>query len=197
MRLKLKVIERTFKLKMWHDHSDILNHSHVNFMTTILYDAANFMTDNEYQTLARTTSTTNVQSIVEKPQLYILGRSVSDMSAREMVREVASSGGQCFMHCQCKKGSSDAGHQEILNISLDAFAARQQGRDIKLSIDDKIIAIMFGEIGDPAGDESCSDEDYSKNPYQHSYVLSSLKQRYHLGVFASFFVQHIHSVYED
>ncbi|CAC5383054.1 unnamed protein product [Mytilus coruscus] len=61
---------------MWHDHSDILNHSYVNFMTTILYDAANFMTDNEYQTLARTTSTTNVQSIVEKPQLYILGRSV-------------------------------------------------------------------------------------------------------------------------
>ncbi|CAC5404478.1 unnamed protein product [Mytilus coruscus] len=46
-------------------------------MTTILYDAANFMTDNEYQTLARTTSTTNVQSIVEKPQLYILGRSAS------------------------------------------------------------------------------------------------------------------------
>ncbi|CAC5400785.1 unnamed protein product [Mytilus coruscus] len=44
-------------------------------MTTILYDAANFMTNNEYQTLARTTSTTNVQSIVEKPQLYILGRS--------------------------------------------------------------------------------------------------------------------------
>ncbi|CAC5392751.1 unnamed protein product [Mytilus coruscus] len=76
MRLKLKVIERTFKLKMWHDHSDILNHSYVNFMTTILYDAANFMTDNEYQTLARTTSTTNVPSIVEKPQLYILGRSV-------------------------------------------------------------------------------------------------------------------------
>ncbi|CAC5364623.1 unnamed protein product [Mytilus coruscus] len=77
MRLKLKIIERTFKLKMWHDHSDILNHSYVNFMTTILYDAANFMTDNEYQTLARTTSTTNVQSIVEKPQLYILGRSAS------------------------------------------------------------------------------------------------------------------------
>ncbi|CAC5383132.1 unnamed protein product [Mytilus coruscus] len=77
MRLKLKVIERTFKLKMWHDHSDILNHSYVNFMTTILYDAANFMTDNENQTLARTTSTTNVQSIVEKPQLYILGRSAS------------------------------------------------------------------------------------------------------------------------
>ncbi|CAC5400236.1 unnamed protein product [Mytilus coruscus] len=71
---------------------------------------------------------------------------------------------------------ADAGHQEILNISFDAFAARQQVRDIKLSIDDKRIAIMFGEIGDPAGDESCSDEDYSKNPYQHSYVLSSLKQ---------------------
>ncbi|VDI17768.1 Hypothetical predicted protein [Mytilus galloprovincialis] len=69
MRFKLKNIERTFKLKMWHDHSDILNHSFVNFMTTIMYDAANFMTDNEYQTLARTTSSTTGQSIVEKPQL--------------------------------------------------------------------------------------------------------------------------------
>lgn len=75
MRLKFKHIERTFKLKMWYDHSGILNHSFVNCMTTIMYDSANVMTDNEYQTLARTTSSTNVQFIVEKPQLYILGKS--------------------------------------------------------------------------------------------------------------------------
>ncbi|CAG2204526.1 unnamed protein product [Mytilus edulis] len=51
--------------------------------------------------------------------------------------------------------TADAGHPGILNLSLDAFAARQQGKDIKLSIDGKKIAIGFGEMGDEdlAGDE--------------------------------------------
>ncbi|CAG2191099.1 unnamed protein product [Mytilus edulis] len=51
--------------------------------------------------------------------------------------------------------TADAGHPGILNLPLDAFAARQQGKDIKLSIDGKKIAIGFGEMGDEdlAGDE--------------------------------------------
>lgn len=47
---KLKKFERTSRLKMWHDHSDILNHTYINFMTNILYDHTNIMTDEEYQT---------------------------------------------------------------------------------------------------------------------------------------------------
>ncbi|CAG2222039.1 unnamed protein product [Mytilus edulis] len=44
----IKKLERTRKWKMWHDHSDILNHTYINFMVSLLYDPANFLTDDEY-----------------------------------------------------------------------------------------------------------------------------------------------------
>ena len=75
MRENLKKVERTFHLKMWHDHSNILNYTYINFMTTILYDNANFLTDDEFQQSRKLTTNISVQSIVEKPQLYIFGQS--------------------------------------------------------------------------------------------------------------------------
>ncbi|VDI14584.1 Hypothetical predicted protein [Mytilus galloprovincialis] len=44
--------------------------------------------------------------------------------------------------------TADAGHPGILNLSLEAFAARQLGQDIKLPIDGEKIAIGFGNMGD-------------------------------------------------
>lgn len=40
--------EKEWKLKMWHDHLDILNHSYVSFMSCFLYDPINFLTDEEF-----------------------------------------------------------------------------------------------------------------------------------------------------
>ena len=74
-REKLKSLQRTWKLKMWHDHSDILNHSYVMFMLSIMYNPANFLTDEEY--VKGSTSPAPIQSLVEKPQLYLLGQSPS------------------------------------------------------------------------------------------------------------------------
>lgn len=78
-REHLKQIERTRHVKVWHDHSDILGHSYVNFMVSYLYDAANFLTNEEFQE-KNPSQTPDVQRMVERPQLYILGQSGTYMS---------------------------------------------------------------------------------------------------------------------
>lgn len=75
LRNKLKTIERTRQIKVWHDHSCILNHTYINFMINYVYDNANFLTDKEFQKQNPTLSRIDCQKIVEKPQLYILGQS--------------------------------------------------------------------------------------------------------------------------
>ncbi|CAC5371003.1 unnamed protein product [Mytilus coruscus] len=73
----LKRTERTRKIKLWHDHSSILNHSYVCFTISWLYDPANYFTDIEYQEKYTDRKPINVQGIVEKPKLYIFGQSGS------------------------------------------------------------------------------------------------------------------------
>lgn len=63
--------EKEWMLKMWHDHSDILNHSYVSFMSCFLYDPINFLTDEKK---------IDVQSFIERPQLYIFGLSGKTMN---------------------------------------------------------------------------------------------------------------------
>lgn len=68
-------LERTRKLKLWHDHSDILNHSYVCFVVSQMYDEANFYTDSEYKDKFPDRKPICVQSVVETPKLYIFGQS--------------------------------------------------------------------------------------------------------------------------
>ena len=49
LRYKLKSLERTRNIKVWHDHSDVLNHTYVSFMVSYIYDQTNVLTDEEYK----------------------------------------------------------------------------------------------------------------------------------------------------
>ncbi|CAC5358495.1 unnamed protein product [Mytilus coruscus] len=73
----LKAIQRSRYIKVWHDHSDILSHTYINFMISYMYDSANFLTSKEYLERNPTIKDTDIQKIVERPQLYILGQSAS------------------------------------------------------------------------------------------------------------------------
>lgn len=75
LRDRLKKIQRTRYIKVWHDHSDILNHTYVNFMISFIYDPANFLTNDEFIKQNPSVKRADVQKIVERPQLYILGQS--------------------------------------------------------------------------------------------------------------------------
>lgn len=67
--------ENSFYLKLWHDHSDILNSSYVNFMVSFLYNTNNFLTDKEYKEKFPENLPMDVQTFVERPKLYIFGKS--------------------------------------------------------------------------------------------------------------------------
>ena len=69
---KLKSFSCKRHLQLWHDGSTINNHAYVLFMVNCLYDPAIYLKDDEYFTKYK--EQVNVQSIVEKPELYILAR---------------------------------------------------------------------------------------------------------------------------
>ena len=75
MKERLKVMERTRHLMVWHDLSTVANHFHLVFMATCLYDQATFYTGSEYEVI--TGRKVNIQSLVEAPSLYLVARSSS------------------------------------------------------------------------------------------------------------------------
>jgi len=56
---------------MWHDGSTISGHGHI-LMFSAIYDPAVFITDDEY--FSKFKKKVNIQSLVEKPYLYLLAR---------------------------------------------------------------------------------------------------------------------------
>ena len=72
MRKRLKLLERTRHLLIWHDHSTVANHGHLLFMCTVLYDPAFHLTTEEYK--ERTGREVDIQAAVEQPQVYIIAR---------------------------------------------------------------------------------------------------------------------------
>lgn len=72
LQSKMKRMERTRHIQLWHDGSTIANHSHIVFNVNIMYDTAVYLTDIEY--FAKFGRRICVQSVVEKPQLYIIAR---------------------------------------------------------------------------------------------------------------------------
>ena len=72
MQTRLKSLERTRHLQIWHDGSVIKNHGHVVFCVNILYDPAVFFTSEEYYNKHKIQI--NVQRHVEVPEIYIVAR---------------------------------------------------------------------------------------------------------------------------
>ena len=60
----------------WHDGSSVSNHSHIMMMVSCIYDDGAFLTNAEHY--AKHGFHRNVQSIIEKPYVYILARCPSD-----------------------------------------------------------------------------------------------------------------------
>lgn len=52
-----------------------MNSSYVNFMVSFLYNTKNFLTDYEYKEKFPENLHMDVQSFVERPKLYIFGKS--------------------------------------------------------------------------------------------------------------------------
>lgn len=63
----LKFHERTRHIKIWSDHSSIMNHGHILLTGNAIYDPAFYYTSAEFHGK-------DVQELVEKPYIYIMAR---------------------------------------------------------------------------------------------------------------------------
>lgn len=72
LKNKLKTFERTRHIMVWADHSSIMNHGHILLMICCIWDPAFHYTSTEME--SRTGNKLDVQMLVEKPHVYILGR---------------------------------------------------------------------------------------------------------------------------
>ena len=72
MRDKLKGMERKRHLMVWGDNSTLLNHAHLLLTVSAIYDEAIYYTNEEMK--AKGKENIDVQSPVERPHIYILGR---------------------------------------------------------------------------------------------------------------------------
>ena len=72
LRLKLQEHATRRNLQIWHDASVISNYGHILFTVNTLYDPAVYYTDQEY--FLKTGKLCNVQTIIEQPEIYIVGR---------------------------------------------------------------------------------------------------------------------------
>ena len=73
LREKLVLLARQRYLKVWHDHSSIAGHTYFLVLVTPIYDEAFYYTDREI--MESTGKNINIQSIVERPEIHIIGRS--------------------------------------------------------------------------------------------------------------------------
>lgn len=77
LRDRLVLISRRRHIKIWHDHSSISGHGHFLVLLSAIYDPAIYYTPEEME--AKTGRKVDVQSVVEAPQIHILGRSSSSI----------------------------------------------------------------------------------------------------------------------
>ena len=68
----LKGMERRRHLMVWGDNSTLLNHGHLLLTASAIYDEALYHTNDEMK--AKGKDNIDMQSLVERPHVYILGR---------------------------------------------------------------------------------------------------------------------------
>lgn len=93
MRNKLERLQRQRHLIVWHDHSTVANHGYLVFMVACIYDPAFYLTSKEY--FEKTGLKVDIQSVVEKPEIYIVGRCKSS-DAEQL--------GYIGTRCDCLRG---------------------------------------------------------------------------------------------
>ena len=84
LRDRLKNACRTRHIKVWPDHSEIAGQGHLLVLVGAIYDPAFFYTPEE---LADKGIHLDAQSIVERPYIYILGRSKSTLEEQAQFHE--------------------------------------------------------------------------------------------------------------
>ena len=71
-RIKISGLGQKRHLKVWHDHSDILNRTYVSIMISCIYDRACYLTNQEYKAKYPDRKPVHVQSLGYKTTFFIV-----------------------------------------------------------------------------------------------------------------------------
>ena len=77
LRQRLKQVNRQRFFKVWHDHATIAGHGHFLVLMSCIYDPAFYYTSDEMKALKGIDI--DVPTLVESPEIHILGRSGSSL----------------------------------------------------------------------------------------------------------------------
>ena len=77
LRQRLKQVCRQRFFKVWHDHATIAGHGHFLVLMSCIYDSAFYYTSDEMKALKGIDI--DVPTLVESPEIHILGRSGSSL----------------------------------------------------------------------------------------------------------------------
>ncbi len=79
LRQRVKQLQRSRTISFWHDHSSILGQGYILMTMHVVNDLAVFMSESEYLPVTGKV-VTNLQQLVEEPELYIFALSSSSPS---------------------------------------------------------------------------------------------------------------------
>ena len=105
LQQRYKRLERTRTLAVWHDHATLLGLGTVMIMVHVVYDAAVFYTQTEFESTSK--EPTNIQSTIQRPVIHMIaaGSSLQDrldclltLSEDNGVRPVRASGSRWISH---------------------------------------------------------------------------------------------------
>ncbi len=81
MREKLKQVQRTRSLVMWHDHATVLGLGLITITVHIIYDPAVFYTQAEIQANKDMPPSIDIQPTIECPAIHMIAASIGDQAA--------------------------------------------------------------------------------------------------------------------
>ena len=79
LKQRLKSIQRSRSLLLWHDHATLLGSGYIMVTVSALYDPAVFLTIEEYETKTGK-QVTNLQQLIEEPHIHMLALGSSSVS---------------------------------------------------------------------------------------------------------------------
>ena len=140
---RLKAMERKRHLVIWGDNSTLLNHGHLLLTVNSVYDEALYYTNEEMK--AKGKGNIDVQSAVERPHVYILGRCGSsevDQLAYINTRRA------CLLSLDTKITTSNG--VEITDVVRFFFMVMAPSRNLRLEnrkgemLDVSVVVVMQG-----------------------------------------------------
>ncbi len=139
LRERLQQIRQQRFFKVWHDHSTVAGHPHLLVLVAGVYDPAFYYTSTEMEELFG--KSLDVESVVERPQLHIIGRSGSSLDEQAKFNNCRK---ECLLEMPTKLETSSGVELWMLcDFSTEMGQPNSLKQAIKLVVTTAVWAVEF------------------------------------------------------